>query len=381
MIKSISKKYEEVFGTSPEVKVKAPGRINIIGEHTDYNLGFVLPAAINKYTFFAIGKNDSRTAKMQSVDYNELSEVDLRIDQVQTSGWLKYMESSLIGLREEGHKIGGFNLVFGGNIPIGAGLSSSAALTCGLLYGLSELFRLDLSKEKITLMAQATEHRVGLNCGLMDQYAVTFSKKNHCLFLDCRNLQYNFFPAVLDGYTIILLDTCVTHELTDSEYNNRRSDLEKVVEIVQTKYPEVESPRDLAKEMLNDLSDQIYETKRKRAIFVIEENERVVNTCEALQNHDLVRMGENMNQSHRGLSKDYEVSCVELDFLAEFAHKDENVIGARMMGGGFGGCTINIVKKGYEEGFISKAGTAYKATFDIDLKSYQVDLGEGVGRV
>jgi galactokinase len=381
MIESIAQKYQEVFGTTPEVTVQAPGRINIIGEHTDYNLGFVLPAAINKYTFFAIGKNDSAVAKMQSVDYNELSEVDIKVDQVQTSGWLKYMESSLIGLRKEGYAIGGFNLVFGGNIPIGAGLSSSAALSCGLLYALSDLFDLDISKEKIAKMAQATEHRVGLNCGLMDQYAVTFSKKDHCLFLDCRTLEYKFFPAVLDGYTIVLLDTCVAHELTDSEYNNRRSDLEKVVEIVQTKYPQVASPRDLTKDMLNELSAQIDETKQKRAIFVIEENARVINTCEVLQNNDLVSMGENMNKSHHGLSKDYEVSCAELDFLAEFAHKDENVLGSRMMGGGFGGCTINILKKGYEEQFISKAAAAYKATFAIDLKSYQVDLGEGVGRV
>lgn len=381
MIESISKKYQEVFGTSPVVKVQAPGRINIIGEHTDYNLGFVLPAAINKYTFFAIGKNDSNTAKIQSVDYDELSEVDIKIDQVLTSGWLKYMESSLIGLREEGYDIGGFNLVFGGNIPIGAGLSSSAALTCGLLYALSELFDLDISKEKIAKMAQATEHRVGLNCGLMDQYAVTFSQKDHCLFLDCRNLEYKFFPAVLDGYTIVLLDTCVAHELTDSEYNNRRSDLEKVVEIVQAKYPAVASPRDLTKDMLHDLSDQIDETKQKRAIFVIEENARVENTCEVLQNNDLVSMGKNMNQSHQGLSKDYEVSCAELDFLAEFAQQDANVLSARMMGGGFGGCTINIVKKGYEDEFISKAAEAYKTAFNIDLKSYQVDLGEGVGRV
>jgi galactokinase len=215
----------------------------------------------------------------------------------------------------------------------------------------------------------------------MDQYAVTFSKKDHCLFLDCRNLEYKFFPAVLDGYTIVLLDTCVAHELTDSEYNNRRGDLEKVVEIVQTKYPQVASPRDLTKDMLHELSHQIDETKLKRAFFVIEENERVENTCEVLQNNDLVSMGKNMNQSHHGLSKDYEVSCAELDFLAEFAHKDENVLGARMMGGGFGGCTINIVKKGNEEEFISKAAEAYKTAHAIDLKSYHVDLGEGVGRV
>ena len=370
-----------MFEKAPEVKVQAPGRINIIGEHTDYNLGFVLPAAINKYTFFAIGKNDADTAKMQSVDYNELSEVDIKVDKVQTSGWLKYMESSLIGLREEGYAIGGFNLVFGGNIPIGAGLSSSAALTCGLLYALSELFDLNISKEKIAKMAQATEHRVGLNCGLMDQYAVTFSKKDHCLFLDCQNLEYKFFPAVLDGYTIVLLDTCVAHELTDSEYNNRRSDVESVVEMVKKKYPKVASPRDLTKEMLHALSGQINDTKLKRAIFVIEENERVENTCEVLQNNDLVSMGENMNRSHHGLSKDYEVSCAELDFLAEFAHKDKHVLGARMMGGGFGGCTINIVKKGYENEFISKASGAYKTAHKIDLKSYQVDLGEGLRRV
>lgn len=381
MIASISKKYEQTFGCPPEVRVQAPGRINIIGEHTDYNLGFVLPAAINKYTFFAIGKNYSNTTKMLSEDYGELSEIPVSPNDVTSSGWMKYMESILIGLKEEGFEINGFNLVFGGNIPIGAGLSSSAALTCGLLYALSELYQLDISKEKIAKLAQASEHRVGLNCGLMDQYAVTFSKKDHCLFLDCRNLEYQYFPAVLDGYTIVLLDTCVAHELTDSEYNNRREDVESVVKIVQQKYPEVQSPRDLTTKMLVAVAGKIDSTKIKRAEFVINENARVENTCEVLKAHDLVSMGKNMNASHHGLSTNYQVSCEELDFLAGFAHKDGNVLGARMMGGGFGGCTINIVKKGYEDEFISKASEAYKTATGIDLKAYQVDLGEGVRRV
>ncbi|MEQ9288077.1 MAG: galactokinase [Cyclobacteriaceae bacterium] len=381
MIASISEKYEQTFDSTPEVKVQAPGRINIIGEHTDYNLGFVLPAAINKYTFFAIGKNTSNTAKLLSEDYGELSEISVHPQRVEASGWLKYMESILIGLKEEGYEIGGFNLVFGGNIPIGAGLSSSAALTCGLLYALSELFELGLSKEKIAKMAQASEHRVGLNCGLMDQYAVTFSKKDHCLFLDCRNLEYQYFPAVLDGYTIVLLDTCVAHELTDSEYNNRREDVESVVKIVQQKFPEVQSPRDLTTKMLVAVAGKIDSTRIRRAEFVINENARVENTCAVLAQNDLVSMGKNLNASHHGLSKNYQVSCAELDFLAEFAQKDTNVLGARMMGGGFGGCTINIVKNGYENEFITKASEAYKTATGIDLKAYHVDLGEGVKRV
>ncbi|MFY0650433.1 MAG: galactokinase [Cyclobacteriaceae bacterium] len=377
----INNKYQEVFGSMAEVSVQAPGRINIIGEHTDYNLGFVLPAAINKYTFFAIGSNDSGVAKILSTDFDEMNEVALDIDKVTTKGWMKYMESVVIGLREDGYALKGFKLVFGGNIPIGAGLSSSAALTCGIIYALSELFDLGISKEKIALLAQAAEHRVGLNCGLMDQYAVTFSQKDHCLFLDCRNLEYKFFPAVLDGYTIVLLDTCVAHELTDSEYNNRRSDLEKVVEVVKETYPKVESPRDISKKMLEAVASQLDEVKLKRANYVINENQRVEDTCQALQAGDLKAMGQFMNQSHHGLSKVYEVSCAELDFLAELAHKDKNVLGSRMMGGGFGGCTINIVKKGYEEEFTSKAAQAYKSAFEIDLKSYNVDLGEGVMRV
>ena len=379
MLQEITSKYISLFEKNPEVKVQTPGRINLIGEHTDYNLGFVLPAAINKYTFFAAGKNESKTASIHSADYNETTQVAIDIQNVKSTGWMKYMESMMIGLQEEGFEIDGFNLVFGGNIPIGAGLSSSAALTCGLYYALSELFDLGISKEKIATMAQASEHRVGLNCGLMDQYAVTFSKKDHCLFLDCRNLEYKFFPAVLDGYTIVLLDTCVTHELTDSEYNNRRNDVENVVEIVKQKYPEVASARDLTKEMLEVLADQI--DPIKRAHFVINENARVVNSCDALSQNDLISMGKYMNQSHHGLSKMYEVSCEELDFLADFAQKDDQVLGARMMGGGFGGCTINIVKKGYVNEFISTATLAYKAVFSIDLKPYQVDLGEGLSRV
>ena len=378
MIEQTKQKYEELFGGAPEVNVKAPGRINIIGEHTDYNLGFVLPAAIDKYTFFSIGKNNSQTAKMQSMDYGELSEVHLDVTQVTTAGWLKYMESIIIGLKEEGYSIEGFNLVFGGNIPIGAGLSSSAALTCGLLYGLSELFDLELSREKIARMAQAAEHRVGLNCGLMDQYAVTFSKADHCLFLDCRSLEYKFIPLALQGYLVVLLDTCVTHELTDSEYNNRRRDLEEVVEIVCKTHPEVKSPRDLTAEMLQTHSSKIDTVKLRRAHFVLEENQRVEQTCQALQKGNLELMGKCMNASHRGLSEDYEVSCKELDFLADLAQADPNVLGSRMMGGGFGGCTINIVKKGYENEFVENAAKAYKESLNLELKSHVIELGEGV---
>ncbi len=381
MIELIKSEYTKLYSTAPELMVQAPARINLIGEHTDYNLGYVLPAAIDKYTYFAIGKNHTDKANLYSADYSEQKLLQVATHEVASGGWMKYMESLMAELNTQGYAIGGFNLVFGGNIPIGAGLSSSAALTCGLLYAISELFDLGLSKEKITKMAQSTEHRVGLNCGLMDQYAVTFSKKDHCLFLDCRNLQYNYFPALLGDYTIVLLDTCVTHELTDSAYNERRSDVETVVDTVRKQYPEVESPRDLTHEILDAVADQLNPVQKLRASFVIDENARVVNTCDVLAQNDLISMGRNLNQSHWGLSKLYEVSCSELDFLAEFAQKDEQVLGARMMGGGFGGCTINIVEKDYVEAFTLKAAKAYKAATSIDLKAYHVNLGEGVKKV
>lgn len=381
MIDQITSSYKQLFSTHPPVCTKAPGRINVIGEHTDYNLGFVLPAAIDKYTYFACGTNNSGKAVIHSLDYRESMEITLEQVQVKSIGWMKYMEAVLGVMKDNGHLIKGFNMVMGGNIPIGAGVSSSAALTCGMIHSLNNLFSFDIPLTDIALMAQQAEIRIGLNCGLMDQYAVLFSKKEHCLFLDCRNLKFEYYPADFKDYSVLLLNTNVKHNLADSEYNNRRKDVEEVLEGVQKHFPNVKSPRDVKLDMLNNIRNQFDSISLKRLEFVINENERVLNTCKALQIGDLNKVGKYMNSSHRGLSEDYQVSCPELDFLADFAQKKNYVLGARMMGGGFGGCTINLVKKGFEDQLIKEAGIAYQKNIDKTMTAHVVGLGEGTTNI
>lgn len=377
MIEKITTHYTKLFGKSPEVKVKAPGRINLIGEHTDYNLGFVLPAAINKYTFFIGGKNNTERAIIHSLDYRESMDIPLDEVKIQSVGWMKYMESVLSVIADSGHQIGGFNMVILGDIPIGAGVSSSAALTCGLIYSLNELFELDITLPEIALMAQQTEIRIGLNCGLMDQYAVLFSKKEHCLFLDCRSLKYDHYPADFQDYSVLLLNTNVKHNLADSEYNNRRKDVEKVLAVIKKQFPDVESVRDVERNMLQAVHDKVDRIGLGRVEFVIAENERVLKTCKELEAGNLEKVGNYINASHDGLSNLYQVSCPELDFLAAFAQEKEYVLGSRMMGGGFGGCTINLVKKGNEDELIREATAAYQKSLKKTLTANIVGLGEG----
>lgn len=378
LLNDVLQAFEKQYGMPPELRVKAPGRINIIGDHTDYNMGFVLPAAIDRYTWVACSKNGSKTISVTSGDYNQTLELRLDNQAIISSHWQKYIEAIVIILTERGYTFGGFNMLIGGNIPIGAGVSSSAALSCGIIFCINELFDLNIQKADIALLAQATEIRIGLNCGLMDQYAVLNSTADHCLFLDCRNLRFEFLPADFPGYSIVLINSHVTHHLAESEYNHRRTDVEESLAVLQRAFPEVESPRDVKTGMLRDSQDDMKPTGYRRLSFVLEENERVINTCKALKADDMLRVGQLMNASHEGLSRLYDVSCPELDFLADFAQRQDHVAGSRMMGGGFGGCTINLVEKGFEESLITDIQEAYKSQLNRDASGILVGIGEGV---
>ena len=247
MIDTIETQLEQRFGTDAEVLISSPGRINLIGEHTDYNDGLVLPAAINKRLWLGFSKNTLSRARVVSLDFDDLFECTVNLQRVSSSSWTRYVESILVILNENGYVVGGFDTVFGGNIPLGAGLSSSASLNCGLIYGLSELFGLDIKKLQIVKMAQNAEHLIGLNCGILDQFAIVHGEKDSFLKLDCRDSTYKVYSSNFDGYSLVLLDTKVKHELTDSAYNSRRKDCEDVLKVIKTIHSNVKSVRDITK--------------------------------------------------------------------------------------------------------------------------------------
>ncbi|MCE7995366.1 MAG: galactokinase [Roseivirga sp.] len=381
MLKQVLRAFKEQYAMAPELRVKAPGRINIIGDHTDYNMGFVLPAAIDKYTYFACSRNHSDHISITSGNYNETLKLAPDIKEIASGGWQKYIEAITLILREKGYQFQGYNMLMGSDIPIGSGVSSSAALTCGVIFCINELFDLNISKTDIALMAQQAEIRIGLNCGLMDQYAVIQGKIDHCLFLDCQSLEFDMLPADFQECSIVLINSNISHDLAESEYNHRRQDVEKGISILQQKHPEIASPRDVSLNMLENAREILDEPGQRRISFVLEENERVLKTCEALKASNLALVGQLMNESHRGLSTKYEVSCPELDFLAGFAQSKTYVLGSRMMGGGFGGCTINLVKEGFEEQLIRESSVAYQSSLEKTATAFTVGLGEGIVQI
>lgn len=377
---SIIESFKNHFGQQAQVQVQAPGRINLIGEHTDYNHGLVLPAAIDCHIHFAIGRNqkDPDSVNVFSGDFDNLATFSLKkgIDK-ECPGWLHYLQAVTVELKENGFSVSGFNCAFGGNIPIGAGLSSSAALTCGLITALAHLFDWSLPKEKIALIAQAAEHRVGIKCGLMDQYAVLFGEEGKVIQLDCRDLKVDYFPCKLGEHCLLLFNTKVQHQLADTAYNDRRASCERVLAAIQKEYPVVETLRDVNQNLLKNTSG-LDPLDVQRVNFVLAENERVRKTTEALKQGRLRLVGNLLYESHQGLSKAYEVSCPELDVLVAFAKKEPAILGARMMGGGFGGCTINLVKTNELEKVKTKILAAYQQTTGIIGEAYSVNIGNGV---
>lgn len=339
----VEEKFQELYHSKP-LLVRSPGRINLIGEHTDYNEGFVLPAAIDKAIYFAFSKREDEKIELHALDFAAIYVG--KISDLKKSGlhWPDYILGVVEQLQKLGKTVGGFNCVFSSDVPTGAGLSSSAALECGVALGLNELFGLGVDKITLVKAAQKAENEfVGLQCGIMDQFASMMGQKGKVIQLDCKTLDYQYEPLELKGYKIVLIDTNVKHSLASSEYNTRRQQCEAGVKSIQEKYPAVNSLRDATIAMLDGtVTDPVIYSRCK---YVIEEKERLLTGCEDLEKGDIASFGQKMFRTHFGLSKEYEVSCPELDFLVDAVKDNPAVLGARMMGGGFGGCTINIVKE------------------------------------
>ncbi|MBK8611793.1 MAG: galactokinase [Chitinophagaceae bacterium] len=358
--------------------VSSPGRINLIGEHTDYNNGFVLPAAIDKAALFAVSLREDDEIHLYAHDLDE--KFSIRINElkpIEDINWPNYMLGVVAQFVKKGTTVSGFNAVLTSNIPMGAGLSSSAAVSCATAFALNELYKTRFDKITLVKMAQIAEHEyAGVKCGIMDQFASMFGEANKVIRLDCRSLTYEYFPLDMEGLSIVLLDTQVKHALASSEYNLRREQCDNGVALIQNKYPEVESLRDADMNMLVECvpgEDIIYH----RCKYVIEEKQRLLDACAALEKKDTATFGEKMFATHDGLSKEYEVSCKELDWLVDQVRGNDDVIGARMMGGGFGGCTINLVKEAAVENLIEKITPAYKVALGLDLRAYIVSLRNG----
>ena len=370
--------FKEKFGNIPDKIVLSPGRINIIGEHIDYNDGYVLPAAIDKIICFTFEKNNSNTANIQAIDLNESVVIDVTKEEVVSDVvWTNYLRGVLFQLKLKGYKIGGFNCAFSSNIPIGSGLSSSAALECGFLFGINEMFNLGIKSIDMALMGQSAEHWVGINCGIMDQFSSVMGLENKVIKIDCRTLDYTYHDADFVDYSLILFDSNVTHSLFTSEYNNRRIECNEGLSIIKENYPEIESFRDCDVDHLTNLKSKMSDNVFRRSLYVIKEIKRVIQACAALDKGDIKTLGKLMFETHDGLSKDYEVSCAELDYLVDLAKAEEDVIGSRLMGGGFGGCTITLVKKGSENAIKEKFTKLYADQFNIELKIYDVKISNG----
>ena len=370
--------FQQTFGSEPAKTVLSPGRINIIGEHIDYNDGFVLPAAIDKIICFAFEKNNSDTAKIVAIDLNDEFEVCVNDDQKRTdSVWTNYLRGVLNQLKIKGFKLDGFNCVFSSNIPVGSGLSSSAALECGFLFGINELFDLKIKPVDIALMGQSAEHWVGINCGIMDQFSSVMGQENKVIKIDCRTLEYEYHNADFNNYSLILFDSNVKHSLMTSAYNERRQQCEEGIAIIKSNFPQITSFRDCNEQHVLELHDVMSANVFKRCLFVVKEIKRVTQACNALDKGDIETLGKLMFETHQGLSVDYEVSCAELDMIVDTLKKEDAVVGSRLMGGGFGGCTINLIKKGHEERIKKQLSALYLDTFGIELKIYDVKIGNG----
>ena len=381
MTRQIIEKFNEVFRGTP-LLYRAPGRINLIGEHTDYNDGFVLPAAIDKEVIYALQRNGSDIIRLYAYDLDEYFESNIRELVKSGKGWPDYLLGVVDEISKLGCNIEGFDCVFGSNIPIGAGLSSSAALETGLAYGLNDIFEFDLDKLEIIRLSQRAENNfVGMNCGIMDQFASVNGKEGHVFRLDCRSLQFEYFPINLSGISILLIDTMVKHSLASSAYNTRRQECEEGVQIISKFFPGIRSLRDVKPEMLDIQELKKQDNVYKRCHYVVHEIVRVNAACDDLNNGRIEDFGQKMYETHVGLSRDYLVSCDELDFLVEMAREHKSVVGARMMGGGFGGCTINLVKNDGLEELIADIRAGYHSKFGADPGFYEVKIMDGVGTV
>ena len=376
MQSKISSIFKEKFGKEGVVYASA-GRINLIGEHTDYNGGFVFPGAIDKVIMAEIAPNGTDTVNVFSVDLNESATFGLEEENAPSEQWVRYIFGVCREIIKRGGKVEGFDAVFAGNVPLGAGLSSSAALESCFAFALNDLFNGNtIDKFELARIGQSTEHNYcGVNCGIMDQFASVFGKKDNLMRLDCRSMEFEYFPFKADGYKLVLLDSKVKHALVDSPYNKRRQSCERVAATLG-----VETLRDADMKMLNAVRGDITAEDYFRAKFVIEEKDRVLAVCDALVKGDFETVGEKMYETHHGLSKDYEVSCEELDFLNDIAARC-GVTGSRIMGGGFGGCTINLVKDELYDQFIATAKKEFNDAYGHEPVVIPVVISDGARRI
>jgi galactokinase len=370
-------KYLQMYQEKPLV-VRSPGRVNLIGEHTDYNEGYVLPAAIDKAVYVAVGKRTDDTIELYSMEFNDAYSTTVPAIAPREGQWTNYVLGVVDQFIKRGHVIGGFNLVLDGDVPFGAGLSSSAAVECATAFALNELFGLGVAREDLIFIAQKAEHQYAkVMCGIMDQFASMFGKKDHVVKLDCKTMDYEYVPLRLDGYKILLLNTNVKHSLSSTEYNVRREQCEAGVALVKKHHPEVESLRDVTLAMLDEHVAPADPVIYRRCRYVVEEKQRLLAGCEDLKAGHVEALGEKMFETHDGLSTLYEVSCKELDFLVDRVRENPDVLGARMMGGGFGGCTINIVREAAIETLVPVLAEAYSEAMGLELTHYIAVIEDG----
>lgn len=359
----------------------SPGRINLIGEHTDYNGGFVFPGAIDKSMLAELRPNGTNQVRAYSIDLKDFVEFDLNDENPPRTSWAKYIYGVCMEMKKRGVAVQGFNTAFAGDVPLGAGMSSSAALESTYAFALNDLFKGNIDKFELAKVGQATEHLyVGVKCGIMDQFASVFGKAGNLMLLDCRSLEHKYYPFKPEGYKLVLLDSVVKHELASSAYNKRRESCERAVAAIQKNQPEVAFLRDATISMLDAVKNEISNEDYMRARYVIEEIQRVMDVCDALEKGDYETVGACMYGTHHGMSKLYEVSCEELDFLNDVAKKN-GVTGSRVMGGGFGGCTINLVKNELYDAFIADAKSTFKAAYGHEPKIYDVVISNGARKL
>lgn len=378
----IVEKFTALFGQEYEMFASS-GRINLIGEHTDYNGGYVFPGAIDKGIVAAVHPNGSDKVRAFSLDYNEYAEFGLTEKDKPSQAWACYIFGVCRETLKRGGTVKGFDTVFAGNVPLGAGLSSSAALESVFAFALNEIFHNGIDRFELARIGQSTEHNYcGVNCGIMDQFASCFGKKGCLIRLNCKTLEYKYFPFDPEkaGYRLVLIDSCVKHELASSAYNKRRESCENATAAIRKKHPEVETLSDAKRVWLEEVRGEITEEDFLRAEYIVGEVQRVLDVCDALERNDYETAGEMMYQTHFGLSRLYGVSCEELDFLNQVARR-MNVTGSRVMGGGFGGCTINLVKNELYQDFIDNAAKEFTARFGHSPKIYDVVISDGARRI
>jgi len=376
LVSNLLVEFQQRFGM-PELVVRAPGRINLLGEHTDYNDGFVLPAAIDKSIYIAFSKRSDSLIELLSIDFQDVFTCSLQNFQKSVKEWPNYVLGVVEQLQKKDLFPGGFQAVICSDLPIGAGLSSSAAFECAALVGLNEMFGFGLQKLEMVSMAQAAENQfIGLQCGIMDPFASIMGKENQLILLNCGNLNYEYIPADFSELEIILLDTGVKHSLASSAYNQRRQECANALHAIQQKYRDILS---LSEATLHQVQACLSSgsNEYKRALYVVEENERLLGAVDNLKQKNWKAFGEKMFATHAGLRDLYEVSCSEADFLVSEAAQHTQVLGARMMGGGFGGCTIQLVQKEQADAFIQSTQKKYKQVFDRALIHYRVQLSNG----